>query len=125
MEAGKMPLYYRGDQLKHWEDIVSGRIIFEKYGKKASEIDDDKIWQEIGEKLGYGLGAVCSTLQPDAIVFGGGVGQYADKFSPTVSKYLEDNLHPIVRKPQEFLPPKYIEDSVLRGCYEHIKDYVG
>lgn len=123
MEMGKMPLYYKNDQLKHWEDLVSGRIIFEENGKKASEIVDDKTWQEIGMKIGYGLGAACSTLQPDAVIFGGGIGQFADKFSPIVSKYLEKNLHSIVRKPKAYLPPKYAEDSVLVGCYEYIKDY--
>lgn len=124
-EMGKMPLYYKDDQLKHWEDIVSGRAIFEEYGKKASEIDDDNVWQEIGLKLAYGLGAVCSILQPDVVIFGGGVGQNADKFSLTISRYLEDNLHSIVRKPQAYLPPKYNEDSVLIGCYEYIKDHAG
>lgn len=124
-EMGKMPLYYKNDSLKHWEDIVSGRTIFEEYGKKASEIDDDKTWEEIGLRLAYGLGAVCSTLQPEAIIFGGGIGQYADKFIPPISQYLEDNLHPIVKKPVAYLPPKYAEDSVLVGCYEYIKAYAG
>ena len=122
-EMGKMPLYYKNDQLKHWEDIISGRTIFEDYGKKASEIEDDKIWEEIGLKIAYGLGAVCSALQPEAIIFGGGIGQYADKFSPFVKKYLDANLHAIVKKPEAYLPPKYIEDSVLIGCYEYIKDH--
>lgn len=125
MEMGKMPLYYRNDELKHWEDIVSGRVIFEEYGKKASEITDDNIWQEIGLKIGYGLGIACSTLQPDAVIFGGGIGQFADKFSSVVSEYLDENLHAIVRKPRAYLPPKYIEDSVIVGCYEYIKDYAG
>ncbi|MEX2052874.1 MAG: ROK family protein, partial [Candidatus Paceibacterota bacterium] len=111
-EMGKMPLYYKNDQLKHWEDIISGRIIFEEYGKRASEIDNDKDWEEIGLRLAYGLGAVCSTLQPEVIIFGGGIGQFADKFSPAISKYLEDNLHSIVRKPLAYLSPKYDEDSV-------------
>jgi len=125
MEMGKMPIYYKSDQLKHWEDIVSGRIIYEEYGKKASEIQDDSIWEEIGLKLAYGLGAVCSTLQPEAIIFGGGVGQFSDKFSPVIAKYLEDNLHPIIRKPKAYLAPQYNEDSVLMGCYEYLKDYAG
>lgn len=124
MEIGKTPLYYKDGHLKHWEDMVSGRAIFEQYGKKASEINDDAIWEDIGLKIGYGLGAACSALQPDVIIFGGGIGQYADKFSPVIAKYLDDNLHSIVRKPQAYLPPTYVEDSVLRGCYEYIKDHV-
>lgn len=124
-EMGKMPLYYKDDQLKHWEDIASGRAVFEKYGCKASEIKDDKAWEEIGLKIAYGLGPVCSTLQPEAIIFGGGVGLFADKFTPVIKKYLTDNLHAIVRKPKAYLPPKYGEDSVLMGCYEFIKDYAG
>src|SRR5690606_32202555 len=114
-EMGKMPLYYKDGVLKHWEDIISGRVIYEEYGKKASEIEDAKTWEDIGLKIAYGLGAVCSTLQPEAIIFGGGIGQYTPSFSAVISKYLEDYLHAIVRKPQAYLSPNYIEDSVLMG----------
>ena len=125
MEVGKMPLYYKNDQLRHWEDMVSGRMIFEEHGKRAEEISDDSVWEEIGRKIGYGLGAVCSVLQPEAIIFGGGVGQYSNKFSDATARYLEENLHAIVNKPKAYLPPKYLEDSVLVGCYEYVKDYAG
>lgn len=123
MEIGKMPLSYKNSPITHWENIISGRSIYSDYGMKASDITDDSIWEEIGLKLAYGLGAACSTLQPQVIIFGGGIGQYADKFTTIISKYLESELHSISMKPEAYLPPKYIEDSVLKGCYEYIKDY--
>jgi glucokinase len=117
MEIGKMPLVYDG-KLQAWEDFASGQAMVEKYGKKAAEIEDEGIWQEIGAKIAIGVAIVCTVVQPEVIVFGGGVGQYADRFKDTISKYLQDNLHPVVLQPKELLGPSYAEDNVLRGCYE-------
>lgn len=117
MEVGKMPLIYDG-KLQAWEDFASGQAMVEKYGKKAAEIDDDEIWKEVGTKIASGVAILCTVVQPDTIIFGGGVGQFADRFTPTVSEYLKANLHPVVRQPEELLTTKLAGDSVLRGCYE-------
>ena len=124
MEIGKMPLSYEGSEIKPWENIISGRTIFEQYSKKASEITEEAIWREVGRKIAYGLGPACSALQVDAIIFGGGVGQYSDKFAAVVAKYLSENLHSNIKNPSAYLPPTYGENSVLMGCWEYIKDYV-
>lgn len=123
-EMGKMPLLH-GDQIVHWEDFASGRAIVERYGKKASEIDDPEMWQAIGNDIGYGLGVICSVLQPQAIVFGGGAGKFAGKFKQTLTEYLEKELHPVVRRPKAILVAKYEDNGGIRGCYEILKQRYG
>ena len=123
MEIGKAPLLNEDGQIQDWENIASGRALYEKYGIRADEITDEKIWKEIAEKIAHGIGIACAVLQPEVIIFGGGVGQYADKFTPYIKDYLEENLHPNINQPKELSGPNRAEDSVLYGCYELLKDH--
>lgn len=116
-EVGHMPLYHEG-KLQSWESFASGRSVVERYGQKAVDIDSPETWREIGEKIAYGTGALCAALQPEAIIFGGSVGQLANKFTPIIKEYLSKNLHPVVTQPSVLSGPKFGEDNVLRGCYE-------
>lgn len=116
MELGKIPLQFEGSLL-HWEEFASGRAIVATYGKRASEIEDPKIWHEIGLKIGYGTAIASATLQPEVIVFGGGAGQYADKFIPTVQEYMEKNLHADCKRPK-LLTAQNAEEVGIYGCYE-------
>lgn len=120
MEAGKMPLMFDG-KISHWEDFAGGRGIVNRFHEKAADITDPKAWREIGETLAYGLGAVCSILQPEVIILGGSVGAYADKYSPAIADYLSGHLHPIVRQPKAILAAQRPEEAVIYGCYELIK----
>lgn len=120
MESGHMPIFYES-KIQKWEDFASGHAIVERYGKQASEIDDEKTWQEIGERIGYGLAVCCTILQPEAIVFGGGAGQFADKFKSSVNNYLEAHLSSIIKKPKELLAPAYGPDSAIHGCFVLLK----
>ncbi len=121
-EMGKSPLLHDG-KVQHWEDFAGGRGVVSKFGKKASEINDPEAWKIIGKNIGYGVAVMCSVLQPEAVVFGGGVGAYADKFIPTVKAYLDDNLHAVVRHPKALLTAKLPEEAVIYGCYELAKDH--
>lgn len=120
IEFGHMPLAIDG-KLIDWEDLASGRAIFETYGQRASDIQDPVIWKEIAHKLALGVGPACSFLQPDVIVFGGGAGQQADKFSAYIMEELEQILHPVIRKPQAILACHYKDEGVIYGCYELAK----
>lgn len=121
-EVGKMPLEYEG-QITAWEDFAGGKAITAKFERQASEITDSKAWEQIGQAIAYGVGILCSDFQPEVIIFGGGVGQYADRFIPAVEYYLASNLHAVVRQPEALYGPKYGEDSVIRGCYEIIRSH--
>lgn len=121
-EMGKIPLLYEG-KIQHWEDFAGGRDIVNRYGKRASDIDSFEQWKEIGERIAYGVAICCSILQPQAIVFGGGVGQSADKFKDHVKNYLLEHLHAIARQPEAILTAKFGENSVINGCFTLLKHH--
>lgn len=122
-EMGKMPLQFEG-KLRHWEDFAGGRGIVERFGKKAMDITKPSDWQIIGQNIAYGVAVACSVLQPDVIVFGGGVGQYANHFKKSVMDYLDKEMHVIVRRPEKILTSKHKENSVIYGCYIHLKHHL-
>lgn len=121
-EMGKIPLLYEG-KIQHWEDFAGGRDIVNRYGKHASDIESSEQWKEIGERIAYGVAICSSILQPQVIVFGGGVGQSADKFKTYVKAYLAEHLHAIARQPEEFLTAKFGENSVIYGCFALLKQH--
>lgn len=122
MEFGKSPFFYE-DRMTAWEEFAGGRGVVATYNKKASEIDttDEKSWREISHKLVIGLGPACAAFQPDAIVFGGGVGEQSDKFSRYIQEELAEILHPVIRQPKALIQCHYKDKSVIYGCYELAK----
>jgi glucokinase len=123
-EVGKMPLLHDGDYV-HWEEFAGGRAVVTHFHKPASEITDPAQWREIGENLAHGLGALCSVLQPEVIVLGGGVGQYADHYSPVILEFLAKHLHANVRQPQAILAAQRPDKAVIYGCYDLAKQVYG
>jgi predicted NBD/HSP70 family sugar kinase len=122
-EMGKMPIQFEG-KLRYWEDFAGGRGIVERFGKKAMDITKASDWEIIGQNIAYGTAVACSVLQPDVIVFGGGVGQYAEHFKKTVMDYLDKQLHQIVKRPEKILTTKHKENSVIYGCYIHMRHHL-
>lgn len=120
MEIGKMPLLHKGEMMP-WEEFASGRAFVKEFKQPASEIEDEDIWRSYAASLSQGLNIAAAILQLDAIVFGGGLGQYAEKFIPYIQPEFE-KLHPIVHRPKLLTPAHYGELSVLYGCYEYAQD---
>lgn len=117
-------IFPHDNQLMRWESFASGKAIHEKYGKKASEIDDPAIWQVIANDLGLGVIAACAITQVEAIIFGGGVGVYFEKFAEPLRVFINQNLDPLVIKPV-LLPAQHAEEAVVYGCYELAKQLHG
>ncbi|HSX44509.1 MAG TPA: ROK family protein [Candidatus Saccharimonadales bacterium] len=115
-EGGQILVDYRG-QMKQWEDIVSGRAIVERFGKKATDINDKVTWKEIARDLSLGIIDLISVIQPEVIVMGGGVNtnfkKYIDYLKADLKKY-ETPLVPIPPIKQANRP----EEAVIYGCYE-------
>lgn len=118
-EGGHIILEHDGEYMR-WELFASGKAIHAKYGKLASEIDDDETWKVIAFNIAKGFLTLCPILRPNVIVLGGGVGTHFDKFSSHLNATL-----------QEYLKPKYIptiikathpEEAVVYGCYYHALD---
>lgn len=123
-EMGKMPLIHDGEFIQ-WEEFASGRGVTKRFNKKAVEITDPGSWRVIGENIAYGLGVVCSVLQPHAIILGGSVGAHADKYSDVILEFLAEHLHPVVRQPSVILPAQRPAEAVIYGCYDLAKQVYG
>lgn len=113
-------IYEHGGTVQSWEDFASGRAIVEKYGKRASEIDDLETWAAISKNIALGIINACAAYTPDLIVIGGGVGTHLHKFEAA----LEDCIK--TYKPAEVTVPKIVqaqksEEAVIYGCFELAK----
>lgn len=122
-EGGKMLLEHKG-RLQEWEDFASGRAIVKQFGKRASEITDEKTWRLISRNIAVGLFNLITLVQPDAVVFGGGVSTHFDQFDDYLLKelkYFETPITPI--------PPIYgaqrPEEAVVYGCYDLARSTYG
>ena len=111
------------------EDFLSGlslsRVFNEKFKKniKASEIFDlyrkknteaCKIIEEYKENLAISLSSVINILDPDAIVFGGGVSNeitFLDEIKEKIEKYLNEG-----KINTAFIKPMYGDASGVRGA---------
>lgn len=123
-EMGKMPLLHDGE-IVHWEEFAGGRGVVKRFNQPASAITDPACWQIIGDNIAYGLGAVCSVLQPEVIILGGSVGRHADKYSGVILEFLARHLHPVVRQPKAILAAQRPDEAVIYGCYDLAKQING
>lgn len=115
-EGGHM-VFEDDGQLKDWESISAGRIIVEKYGKLASEIDDPSIWHEIVKKMAIGIVNNNAVFMGDIVVVGGGVGTYFEKYGNMLNQEVEavTKLSKMVRLPK-VVGAQNAEEAVILGC---------
>lgn len=118
-ESGNMMLEHEG-AIKRWEDFASGRALVERFGKRASEIDDPKIWKIFAADVAKGLEHLLAVAQPEVVIIGGSVGAHFHKYG----QFLKDELEKLENDMVE-IPPivkaQRAEEAVIYGCYEFIK----
>lgn len=122
-EPGQMTYEHEG-KLVRWEQFGSGKAIVEKYGKRASEIDDPETWQTISKDIALGLYNLSATVQPDVIIIGGGVGSHFHKFGAFIEQDLKAIQNDIVPAPP-VIGAQRPEEAVIYGCYELIRQTIG
>lgn len=122
-EGGAIMLEHKG-RLQKWEDFASGRAIVKSFGKRASEIQDEKTWGMIADNIAVGLFDLLAFMQPDAVVMGGGVNTQFERFDDLLMKKLQRFETPLTP-----IPPIYKaqrpEDAVVYGCYDLAKSVYG
>jgi len=122
-EGGEIMLEHNG-KLRRWEDFASGRAIVTRFGKKARDITDDKTWHLIARDLALGFFDLITLVQPDAVVVGGSVGSYFERYSTPLKQALKRFETPITP-----IPPIYKaqrpEEAVVYGCYDLAKSMYG
>lgn len=114
-EGGHILIEHEG-KLQTWEKLASGSTIFKEYGKRASDINDPKVWDKIAYKIALGLYNQLAIIQPDAVVIGGGVGTHFKKYREPLLKHLHAMQNPLVPIPP-ILGAKHAEEAVVYGCY--------
>ncbi len=117
-EPGLIKLKHN-NQLIEWEKFASGRAIVGQYHQFAKDINDPVIWQEIANNILDGLMVIIPLIQPQAIVFGGSVGTYFDKYQEFLEHGLDQVIEPFLLKPV-ILQAIHPEEAVVYGCLELI-----
>ena len=122
-EAGRMVLEHEG-KLKRWEEFASGKALYERFGKKAEQLDNPFAWKSYARDVARGLGALLAVLQPDAVIIGGSVGAHLEKFDEPLTQELKKNTDRMVAIPPIIKAVK-AEEAVIYGCYEYIRQQIG
>lgn len=104
-----------------WEKFASGQAIYKKYGKKASEIEDQATWKTISRNIARGLITLLSITEPDIIVIGGGVGTHFKKYGDLLQAEVKKFDLPLLRIPP-IIGAQRPEDAVIYGCYDYAKE---
>jgi predicted NBD/HSP70 family sugar kinase len=120
-EGGQIILEHEGE-FARWETFASGKAILAKYGKLASEIDDDTTWRQISRDLAKGFMTLIPTLMPDIIVIGGGVGTHFDKFKEPLIENMEKSFNKKSIPIPPIIEAAHPEEAVVYGCYYHAVD---
>lgn len=75
-EAGHQIVDLINGEPRTIESLISGTVLKEKYGLRASEIDDPKLWDEICNHLASALNNIVVLWSPECIVLGGGMAPH-------------------------------------------------
>jgi glucokinase len=119
-EGGHAIIEFNGI-LQEWQEFASGKAIYNIYGKYARDITDKQIWDQIADRISRGFLAIIPLLQPDAIVIGGSIGTYFDRFSEQLQNILKEKLPKHIPCPV-FVPATNSEQAVIYGCYYYAID---
>ncbi len=84
------------------EAIASGRAIARRFGRRGEEIEDQAVWDEVGEWLGLAAVNATALLACDRVVFGGGVASSRwPRIEPAILATVERQLKlqdaPVIR----------------------------
>lgn len=74
------------------EAVVGGEAIARRYGRPPEDIDNALVWEEVGRWLGLAVVNTTAMLDPDIIVFGGGVCARWPLFVPSLKETVALNL---------------------------------
>lgn len=99
-----------------WETTSSGKAIVSLYGKRASDITSPETWQTIAKSIADELIDLIALLQPEVIVFGGGVGEHFEHFATPLKSVLAGYKTPLLQIP-DIKKAAHPEEAAIYGCY--------
>lgn len=74
------------------EALASGRAIEGRFGRRGEDLADESAWEDVGRWLGLGAVNAAALLDPDVIVFGGGVCGSWERFAPSLEATLRTHV---------------------------------
>lgn len=114
-----MLLQHKGS-LQPWESFASGRAIVARFGKRAEDIHDDTTWKRIVHDWRQGFLELIAVMEPDAIVIGGSVGSYFDRYGELLLTDLRQFETPLLTIPP-IIGAQRPEAAVVYGCYDYAR----
>jgi len=122
--GGKNMVLEHNGKNEAWEDFASGSAIVRRFGKRASEIDDEKTWKIIARDISVGLRDVIAMMEPEVVIVGGGVGTHFKKYGAFVNEELRKYETPMLKMPP-VIGAVNPEEAVIYGGYELAKRNFG
>ncbi len=122
-EAGDIVME-RGGKLVTWEHFASGKAIVKRFGKRASDIDDEETWRKIAHDFALGIADLIAVVQPQVIVIGGSVGVYFDKYGGLLKVALKQFETPMTPTPP-IIKAGRPDQAVVYGCYDLARQTYG
>lgn len=113
-EGGHIILEHQGRR-QVWERFASGSAIVRRFGKRAQDIHDVKTWRVIAKDISTGVMDLIAVVQPEVVVFGGGVSNYFKQFEPYVRENLMQFATPLTPLPA-LRKAQRPDEAVLFGC---------
>lgn len=122
--AGHGLMLEHNGKMMAWEDFASGRAILETYGQIAKDIHDQEIWSKYSRDVAQGLIQVIAITEPEAVIIGGSVGVYFDRYAKPLAANLKKYELPLITIPK-LLQAQRPEKAVIFGCYDLAKQRYG
>jgi glucokinase len=113
-EPGHIRLQFDGEW-QQWQQFASGSALTKHFGKQAHFFERETEWREVADRISRGLFVLIPVLQPDVIIFGGGVGMFFEHFDDFLIEKLQ-GLQPFITIPK-MIKAHHPDEAVLYGCY--------
>ena len=112
IDVGREPGHQYINQGKTLEELIGGRNLQVKYGKRVEEINDVRVWEEIIGNLAMGMVNVTVVWSPNIVILGGSLAKSIDleKLKMAVSQRL--TIYPWVPK---IVKAKLLDQAGLWG----------
>jgi predicted NBD/HSP70 family sugar kinase len=112
-EGGHIDIMAEG-RSEELETAASGKALKRRFGQYGYQIKDAKLWDQFAYDLAIGLHNLITTISPEIVVLGGGVGVHFKKFEQFLLTHLGE-LNPLYPTPP-IVPAKNMETAVAYGA---------
>lgn len=73
--------------------LAGGRSIERRFGVRAEHLEDPEAWADVGRWLGLGAVNAIALLDPDVVLYGGGVTASWDRFAAALLETITAHVH--------------------------------